>query len=80
MARRARARTARGDSVARVEDRSPWGPAVIALAFVVMGAGALVRFSDVPAVWIVVVPCALVAGWYARVAALRWLESDETRH
>lgn len=74
-----RATTARSDSVAAMDDRTPWGPAVIALVFLVMGAGALLRFSDVPAVWIIVVLCALVAGWYTRIAALRWLESDETR-
>jgi hypothetical protein len=61
------------------QDRTPWGPALIALVFVVLGATAVVRFPDVPAVWIVVVLCALVAGWQVRTAVLRHLSDDETR-
>ena len=59
------------------KDRTPWGPVVIALVFLVMGAGALLRFPDVPSVWIIVVLCVLVAGWQARTAALRYFEADE---
>ena len=61
------------------QDRTPWGPAVIALVFFVLGATAVVRFADTPAVWIVVVPCALVAAWQARTAVLRYLSDDDTR-
>ncbi len=60
-------------------DRTPWGPAVIALVFLVLGAVAVVRFADMPAVWIIVVLCALVAGWQVRTAVLRYLEDDTTR-
>lgn len=61
------------------KDRSPWGPAVIALAFLVLGGAALLRTPDVPAVWIVVGLCSLVAGWHARTAALRYLEAHGSR-
>lgn len=52
---------------------------MIALVFLVLGGAALLRTPDVPAVWIVVGLCSLVAGWQARTAALRYFEAQESR-